>query len=176
MNKELWRDIKEYEELYEISSWGRVRNKRTGDFLKNNIGKYPTVVLCKNKKQNTKRIHRLVAEAFLSKPQLEVNHKNGNKKDNRLNNLEWVTCKENIKHAWENGLQVHTKQQVDMGKSNAIKVLQYDLNGNLIKEWNSATEAGKKLGILQQSISNCRTGKTKTAGGYIWKYKEESRK
>ena len=60
-----------------------------------------------------------------------------------------------------------------MGKSNAKKVLQYDLEGNFIKEWNSATEAGECLGILQQSISNCRSGKTKTAGGYIWKYTVE---
>lgn len=170
MNKEIWKDIKGYEGIYKISSWGRVKNIKTGKFLKNNIGEYPTVVLCKDKNKETKRIHKLVAEAFIKKPKIQINHKNGNKKDNRVKNLEWVTSGENIKHAWRNGLQKFTKQQKEMGKNNAIKVKQYDLNGNFIKEWSSATEAGKELGILQQSISNCRSGKTKTAGDFIWKY------
>ena len=116
---EIWKDIKGYEGLYQVSNRGRVRriffiNNVTEKEkikvltpLKHNRG-YLSVSLCKNGKQKMRLIHRLVAQAFIENKfnKKEINHINGNKKDNRVENLEWVTSKENTKHAIENGLKV----------------------------------------------------------------------
>lgn len=105
--KEVWKDILGYEGLYQVSNWGRVKSlnyNRTGNerILKPGLGNrgYYFVNLCKNGKQKSVHIHRLVAEAFLCKiPKgLVVNHLNQNKQDNRLENLEIVTQKENLNH------------------------------------------------------------------------------
>jgi hypothetical protein len=87
----------------------------------------------------------------------EVNHKWGIKTDNRASELEWNTTKENIQHAYKIGLKYNRIP-------NKKEVLQYDLQGNFIKEWNSMLEASRQLGILYQSISVCCRGKAKTAG------------
>lgn len=130
-------------------------------------------------------VHRLVAETFIPNPEKKtcVNHKNGIKTDNRVDNLEWCTYSENNKHAWEIGLQATTPKQrlhsIELGKTkgghNAKRVVQYDLQGNLIKEWRSATEAGKQLKIYYSNIISCCLKKYgfKTAGGYTWRYKED---
>ena len=132
---------------------------------------YLQVTLNKNGKVKTFLVHRLVAQAFLSneenKP--EVNHKWGIKTDNRASELEWNTTKENCKHSWETGLKENTRKHCsELGKRqaklNAKSVIQYDLQGNFIKEWGSVTGAGKKLKIDCSSISGCCKGKRKTAG------------
>jgi hypothetical protein len=108
MEEEIWKPIKGYEEYYEISNKGRVRNIKTGQFKKASVGKvgYPVVDICKNGKRKHKYLHRLLAEHFIpnseNKPQ--VNHIDGNKTNYQLNNLEWVTSKENIQHAFKTGL------------------------------------------------------------------------
>lgn len=109
-----WRPIKGFEGLYEVSNIGNVRSlnyRRTGEIkilrlYKNNNG-YLKAVLCKDGKQCTKKVHRLVANAFIpnleNKPQ--VNHIDGNKQNNAVSNLEWCTILENIQHSWKTGLR-----------------------------------------------------------------------
>lgn len=192
MNIEEWKDIKGYEGLYQVSSLGQIRSldiliniedskkdrayksRKKGKILKpflSNNG-YLRVCLCKDRKQTTKAVHRLVAETFLSNPRElpQVNHVDGNKSNNCVANLEWCTAQENIKHSWDNGLSKVTKEMREHCKKYNKKVNQYDKRGDFLKEWESATEAGRNLNIFQQSIVACLKGRTKTAGGYIWKY------
>ena len=154
--------------FYEVSNKGRVRSlifwsnvhKRNYKrikimkFGKNALG-YCTVILSRNKVEIGKNIHRLVAEAFIPNPKNlpEVNHIDENPSNNCVENLEWCTHKYNINY----GIR---------GK----KAIQYDLQGNKIKEWNSAKEASDFLNIKPTAICSCRSGKRKTAGGFKWTY------
>ena len=108
-------------------------------------------------------LHRLVALAFLENPENKevVNHKDGNKTNNKLSNLEWVTTKENCLH----------KYSANLVKKFTRKICQYDLENNKIKEFNSIKEAEDELKI--QTIKKVLYGEQKTAGGFIWKYLDE---
>lgn len=127
---EIWKDVVGYEGLYEVSNLGRVRgkegritySKRHGKrrwrqrIIKqqlDNTGGF-AVELYKNKQRKRIRVHRLVAEAFILNPENkpQVNHIDGNRQNNKLSNLEWVTQKENIYHAWETGLMTHGKEVI----------------------------------------------------------------
>jgi hypothetical protein len=116
-------------------------------------------------------IHRLVGLAFIPNPEnkLQINHKDTNKLNNNMYNLEWSTNKENHKHKMENGLNITLS-----GKEHyrIKKVGIYDLSGNFIKSFFSITEAMKQLGLLNKhgNICACLKGRQKTAYGYIWKY------
>ena len=112
--EEIWKDIKGYEGLYQVSNLGRVKSLKyhrgsREQILKPKITKdgYYETALCHNKKYKYIRTHRLVAMAFCKNPynKLEVNHKDGNKLNNYADNLEWVTSSENHKHAYKIGLQ-----------------------------------------------------------------------
>lgn len=177
--KEIWKDIKGYEGLYQISDLGRIysiaRKNTKGGILKGSKRNgYKTVVLWKNGKYKTYQIHRLVAENFIvnHKNKETVNHKNGIKTDNRAENLEWATQSENIIHAWKTGLT----KSFTLGKrgklcKNSKVVLQVDKNTNkTVDKFYGTMEASRKTGICQQSINNCCNNKRRTAGGYIWKY------
>ena len=107
-----WKPVKDYEGIYEVSNQGDVRRikggkgTRLGTCLKGKTGStgYTEVNLCRSPKDHKmKLVHRLVAEAFLGASDLQVNHKNFDKTDNRLSNLEWVTQSENIQHAVKGG-------------------------------------------------------------------------
>ena len=180
-NIELWKDVKDYEGLYQVSTLGRVRSLdkyidvkirnvdkvlRRGRILKPAYDKkgYLRVFLCKNGKRTCFLVHRLVAEAFISNPlNLPViNHKDEVKDNNYPYNLEWCTVKYNSNYG------TTIKRSVE---KRSKKVYQYDLEGNLIKEWVSAAEAGRN-GFDKASISSCCSGKYKTHKGYIWSYKE----
>lgn len=109
---EEWKRISGYEDIYEVSSFGRVRNVlRNNNILKG--GSYPNlynfVCLSKNKIKANLMIHRLVAIAFIPNPnnKPQVNHKDGNKRNNNVSNLEWVTCSENLKHAVDIGTVIN---------------------------------------------------------------------
>ena len=127
---EIWRDIKGYDGVYQVSNWGRVKSLKFGKelFLKpvNNGWGYHRVSLCKNKKGKNITVHRLVAEAFIKNPQNKrtVNHKNGIKADNRLSNLEWNTMSENNKHAFANGLKCKKGERHHINKLTKKQVLE----------------------------------------------------
>lgn len=122
-------------------------------------------------------MHRLVAIAFISNPNNYpiINHIDGNKKNNKVDNLEWCTNQYNLKEAYRLGLIKISKEAIRKGgearaKKLAKKICQYDLQGNFIKVWSSAHEVQRKLKINNANIiQNCK-GKRNNAGGYIWKY------
>lgn len=196
--QETWKDIKGYEGLYQVSTYGNVKRIYPKEYnLKPRINSsgYYIYVLYKNNKPAQLMAHRIVANAFIPnykcKPQ--VNHIDGNKKNNNINNLEWVTGSENCRHAWKTGLSKVTEKMRESGKTygkingkingyktgiinirkaiekKKIKVNQYTLKGEYIKTWNSITDAAKNNGICKCNISACLKGRYKTSGGYIWK-------
>ena len=172
---EVWKDITGYEGLYQVSSLGRVKSlerfkldgRRCAERIMKpsaDLGGYLSCELCNDGRGKRFLIHRLVAEAFLQNPdnKREVNHINGIKSDNSIENLEWSTSSENTIHAYRHGLEVKPTRAV----------LQFDLQGNFIREWASAQEAAPSTGTYKSNICHCCKGRLKHAGGYIWKYKE----
>lgn len=182
MKKEIWKDIKGYEGYYEVSSYGRVRSldrivtysdgekhSLKGKILKMHYcgSGYLNFSLHKNGKTEHKYPHRLVAEAFIPNPSNlpEVNHKDEDKTNNCMVNLEWCDSKYNKNYG--------TARQRMMEKK-SMPVLQIDINTNeVIGEYPSAMEAARKLNIYQGNISKCCRGEYKTAYGYKWEYKKE---
>lgn len=167
--KEIFKDIKGYESLYQVSNLGRIKSMPKQDgfyYTKEKILKpiivngRKRVVLCKDKKHKNYFIYQLVAETFLEKENknLIVNHKDGDPTNDNVNNLEWCTYKENTIHALKNNLIKH------------YKIKQYDKEGNYIKTFN---RIGEIENIDKSSIIRCCNGIRKTAGGYIWKYDKE---
>lgn len=149
---------------YTISENGEVINIKTNKILKQSINQGRVMVeLWKDNKKKHFLVHRLIAIAFIpnheNKPQ--INHINGNPSDNSVGNLEWVTDRENKLHAYKNGLK------------NAIKIplIQYTLDGEKIKEYESMLDAHKQTKVDRKSIQLNLMNKHKQAGGYIWKIK-----
>lgn len=175
MNKEIWKDISGYEGLYQVSNLGRVKSlgnrsnhkKPMIKSLQNRNGYY-SITLYKNSKTKTTGVHRLVAEAFIPNPDNlpEVNHKDENKLNNRVDNLEWCNKKYNINYGHS---AVNRRiQNRERGLSMSKKVLCVE-TGVI---YPSITEAYRQTGIGQKEIINVCKGKPhyKTAGGYHWKY------
>lgn len=167
--KEIWKDKKDYEGHYQVSNCGRVKSlnyHRMGfeKILKTYVDKdgYLTVML--NNPRKTFLVHRLVAEAFLPNPDNlpQVNHKDENKQNNNVENLEWCTVKYN--NEYNNGQ-----------KRRAIKhlkpILQYTLDGEFVREWESAIQAEREGGFSSGNICSVLKGKRKTHKGFIFKYK-----
>ena len=167
--EEIWKDIEGYEK-YQVSNLGRVRSlnfRRTGKVQvlkpgKNKCG-YLLVNLCKDGKLKSCLVHRLVAQAFL--PNLDnlpqVNHRDEDKENNLLDNLEFCTSKYN------NNYGSHSQR---MSKTRSIPVAQLTKEGELITVYYGTREASRQTGISQGNISECCRGKLKTCGGFIWKY------
>ena len=189
-NNEVWRDIKGYEGLYQVSNYGRVkslekdiiykdgnihhRKERIRNPSKKSNG-YLMVCFYVDREQKGLLLHRLVAEAFLPNPDNlpQVNHKDENKTNNFVwvnpdgtvdpdrSNLEWCTAKYNMNYG-----------TIILRASKPV--LQFSLFGVFIKDYPSMDDAEKQTGVLGCSICMCCQGKRKTAGGFIWKYKDAS--
>ena len=187
MENEIWKDIKGFEGLYQISNFGRVKSlkrkrfnyrlQKTIEIHKEIILKpfedkkgYLCVKLQNNKNKTMFKVHRLVAKTFIPNPDdlPQINHINGIKNNNNMHNLEWCNCSYNVKEAFRLGLSKKGKHHY-----NRKRVIQYDLNGNFIKLWDCMIDAINELNLRKSSwssISQCCKGKRKSAYGYIWKY------
>ena len=183
--KEIWKDVVGYEGLYEVSNLGRIKSvdrviqkcngnsyRFKGKMLKPSNGNYLMVALGSN---NNKLVHRLVAMAFISNPQNKpcVNHLDGNKYNNHVSNLAWCTYSENEKHSY---LVLGKKStpgnlgRTGINSYEAKPIAMYDLMGNFIKYFATATEAAKYLNGDQANISAVLRGVRNYAYGHKFKF------
>ena len=171
--EEIWKDIEEYEGLYQVSNLGRVKSLRRNIILRQGITNgYKKVKLTVNSIHKDYYIHRLVANAFIQNPDNlpQVNHKDEDKANNCANNLEWCTREYNINYGTIN-IRKSQKQLNDKNKSKPV--CQYSKDGCFIKEWKSTMDVKRNLGFNRSYISECCRGKHAYAYGYIWKFKKE---
>ena len=179
--KEIWKDVVGYEGLYQVSNLGRIKSKYRVITIhekrgikerpqkeiyviptKDKKGYYRTS-MCVGNKHICPLVHRVVAQAFIPNPynKKEINHIDGNKENNKVDNLEWVTHLENMQHASKNGL---------MPKKLRARPVYKIKDGKILKRYISICEASRQEKIHRASISSVARGKQKTCGGYEWRY------
>lgn len=186
--EEIWKAIKGYEGFYQVSNLGNVRSidrdivgkdgilqKRKGAIMQKTIinSGYYSVGLRKDGKRKRELIHRIVATAFIPNPNglMFVNHKDEDKLNNCSSNLEWCSPKYNVNYG--NSLTKLSLSHINH-PSLSKKVLMLDKNGKILREFLSIHEASRITGIKDYNISRCCNGVKfyKTAGGYVWKFKD----
>ena len=171
--EEIWKDIKGYEGYYQVSNLGNIKSlhkRNYGEILKLPIKRgYYQAGLRKKGTRKFFQVHRLVAEAFIpNKENLpQVNHKDENKLNNNVENLEWCTV------AYNNCYGSRIER---VRNSNPLKktIIQYSLQGEYLNEYRSLSEAGRKTKTNISSICMCCKRKYETANNFIWRYKEEA--
>ena len=173
--KEIWKDIPGYDGVYQVSSFGKIRNSKMLILKQNTIkGNYKRISLHKNKKIKNYLVHRLVGEVFIPNPlnKKEINHKDFDPTNNCVDNLEWVTSSENSKYSYDYSKN-QCKREINRNfckEKFSKEVLQFDKNNNFIKKWSSIHQINNKLGYSVSNISRCCRNEQKLANGYIWKY------
>lgn len=167
---EIWKPIRDYEGIYEVSNYGRVKSVSNEKYKKEKLRKfsvakgYYSVILFKNGKRKAFSVHRLVAEAFIPNPHNlpQVNHKDENPKNNAVWNLEW--CDEDYNIHYGTGIERRAKSQ-------SHKVVQETTDGDFVQLYNSVQEAEAALGLSKRShIDACCRGAIKTSNGFKWRY------
>ena len=163
---EKWTTIQEASN-YEGSTYGNIRNKITQKILKGRLTKsgylQVSLKIDETNKFSNRYIHRLVAIYWIDNPnnKREVNHKDGNKENNNINNLEWVTSSENQKH----------RHSIGINKTSNRRVGKFTKDGELVAQYNSIQEAANtENNGIRISIDNVVHGKRKSLKGFIWKY------
>ena len=188
---ELWVNIKGTGGQYQISNFNRVKSKGNAFGRKEKLLKqsqnprtgYWNVVLRVNGVQKSCYVHKLVAGAFIPNPKHLpcVNHKDCDRSNNRLSNLEWVSYKTNVNYKDAQKKRIASfKQHIIENpgcfygkRKNAKQIIQYTLEGVYVKEYKSVCEASRVTGFSRANISACVIGRTQTSNGYVWKYKGE---
>lgn len=169
---ETWREVPGNPN-YLVSSTGRIRRRgRTEDHSTRDKDGYMAVDLYIDGERKTKRVHRLVAEAFVPNPEdkPEVNHKDGNKHNNNVSNLEWVTSKENCRHAWDNDLMKPSYGMLGKSNPNAgrktkpIRIVETGEVFDGLKECEEAIDGNHR------HINDCLKGRQRTHRGYHFEY------
>lgn len=180
--EEIWIDVKDFIGLYQVSNFGRVRSfdridslgrLRKGTILKPLKYKngYLFVILFNNSERKQITVHRLVAEAFIPNPDNldEINHKDEDKTNNRVENLEWCTHLYNCNYGTRN-------KRASVNKINNLEfskpVVQYTLDGEFVNEFPSINEIERQLGYNHSNITSCLSGRTRTSYGFVWKHKD----
>ncbi len=167
-NKTEWREVKEYAN-YEVNQFGQIRHKKRKHILKprSNNGGYQYVNFKIDGKNTNFAVHRIVANAFIPNPNgyTEVNHKDYDKTNNCVENLEWVSSSQNKIHAFQ-------KKENHSCRGKAVN--QFSKEGNFIQTFESVSAAARELNCSISAISNCCLGRTKTARGFRWSFVESS--
>lgn len=183
---ETWKDIPGLEGFYQASSFGRIKSCERivvcrGGFKKNKerirklcyLKGYNVVMTSKEGRMQQYLVHRLVALAFLPNPDKfpDINHKDGNKQNNSLQNLEWCDKVHNMQHAAKSGLLTLTwKGKTHSKHPRSKRITQTDLFGNTLKVWDSGTQAAEALNVRRINIQACARGQQATAYGFKWRY------
>lgn len=184
--KEIWRTIK-FNPNYKVSNLGRVKGirRRVNHWRGGTRLQEENILMLQkglaylhvslNSRKKVYLIHRLVAEAFIPNPENkpQVNHKDCDKHNNCVSNLEWVTRSENMLHAYKNGLVSLTRTREACLK-HSKPVNQFTTDGQLIRKWESGADIVRELGVDSGSISRCCNGKVKSRYGFIWRFEEST--
>lgn len=176
--KEVYRDVVGYEGLYMVSNLGNVKSLRYQNKKEEKVltpishhGGYLIVHLGA---KHIRMVHVLVARAFIKNPNGKkfVNHIDGNKHNNCVDNLEWVTAKENVQHAIRTGLRDPHFNNAKRGKENSQSkpIAQCDVDGNVVKVWDCISDASRFIKCNTSQIINNAMGRTRTCHGYVWRY------
>lgn len=181
--KEIYKDIIGYDGKYKISNLGNVmsmnyrgntKKPRVLVPIRHHLGYLFVHLVSNDGKDKIKMIHTLVAEAFIPNTENKkfVNHIDGCKQNNNVNNLEWVTSKENMNHAIRTGLRNPHKNNHPKGADtpNSKAILQYTKDGEFVKRWECISDAARYIGCKPGSISSNAKGRGKTLHGFVWRY------